>query len=32
MVCEHKGINRWDGSIGEYKKHLQKKMRSQGQV
>ena len=32
MVCEHKTIRRWDGSIGEYKKHLRKKMLSAGQV
>jgi ATP-binding cassette, subfamily F, member 2 len=32
MVCENKTITRWDGSIGEYKKHLQKKMKSMGAV
>lgn len=26
MVCEHKTVKRWDGSIGEYKNHLRKKM------
>ena len=30
MVCEHKTVRRWDGSIGEYKKHLQKKMFASG--
>ncbi|KAJ9302802.1 hypothetical protein DTO271G3_176 [Paecilomyces variotii] len=32
MVCENKTIRRWDGSIGEYKNHLRKKMINQGQV
>lgn len=32
MVCEHKTIRRWDGSIGEYKNYLRKKMVTQGQV
>lgn len=32
MVCENKTITRWDGNIGEYKKHLQKKMKSMGAV
>ena len=32
MVCENKGIRRWDGSIGEYKKYLRKKMVTMGQV
>ncbi|GAD91886.1 ATP-binding cassette sub-family F member 2 [Paecilomyces variotii No. 5] len=32
MVCEHKTIRRWDGSIGEYKNYLRKKMINQGQV
>lgn len=32
MVCEHKTVRRWDGSIGEYKDYLRKKMVSQGQV
>ncbi|KAJ9627220.1 ABC transporter ATP-binding protein arb1 [Taxawa tesnikishii (nom. ined.)] len=26
MVCEHKTVRRWDGSIGEYKNYLRKKM------
>lgn len=26
MVCENKTVTRWDGSIGEYKNHLRKKM------
>jgi ATP-binding cassette subfamily F protein 2 len=30
MVCEHKTVTRWDGSIGEYKNHLRKKMSSTG--
>jgi len=30
MVCEHKTVRRWDGSIGEYKNHLRKKMASTG--
>lgn len=32
MVCEHKTIRRWDGSIGEYKNYLRKKMFGAGQV
>ena len=32
MVCEHKTIKRWEGSIGEYKNFLRKKMVTQGQV
>ncbi|QKX61019.1 uncharacterized protein TRUGW13939_08165 [Talaromyces rugulosus] len=32
MVCEHKTIRRWDGSIGEYKDHLRKKMLQSGAV
>ncbi|KAH8702454.1 putative ribosome biogenesis ABC transporter Arb1 [Talaromyces proteolyticus] len=32
MVCEHKTIRRWDGSIGEYKDYLRKKMVSTGAV
>jgi len=32
MVCENKTIRRWDGSIGEYKNHLRKKMVSTGAV
>lgn len=30
MVCEHKTVRRWDGTIGEYKNHLRKKMSSTG--
>ncbi|RMZ70946.1 abc transporter atp-binding arb1 [Pyrenophora seminiperda CCB06] len=30
MVCEHKTVRRWDGTIGEYKNHLRKKMASTG--
>jgi ATP-binding cassette subfamily F protein 2 len=30
MVCEHKTVRRWDGSIAGYKKHLQKKMFASG--
>ncbi|GAB7362370.1 hypothetical protein MBLNU230_g2695t1 [Neophaeotheca triangularis] len=26
MVCENKTVTRWDGSIGQYKNHLRKKM------
>ncbi|MCJ1306851.1 ABC transporter ATP-binding protein arb1 [Agyrium rufum] len=32
MVCEHKTIKRWPGTIGEYKNHLRKKMLGQGAV
>jgi ATP-binding cassette subfamily F protein 2 len=32
MVCENKTVRRWDGTIGEYKNHLRKKMVSMGQV
>ena len=32
MVCENKSIRRWDGSIGEYKNHLRKKMFATGGV
>lgn len=32
MVCEHKTVRRWDGTIGEYKKLLQKKMSSTGAI
>ncbi|PMD66549.1 putative ABC transporter ATP-binding protein ARB1 [Hyaloscypha bicolor E] len=32
LVCENKTIHRWDGSIGEYKNHLRKKMVSTGAV
>nr|KAK5445031.1 ABC transporter ATP-binding protein arb1 [Exophiala xenobiotica] len=32
MVCENKTVRRWDGSIGDYKNYLRKKMVSMGQV
>ncbi|KAF2638870.1 hypothetical protein P280DRAFT_64340 [Massarina eburnea CBS 473.64] len=32
MVCEHKTVRRWDGSIGDYKKHLSKKMHAAGAI
>ncbi|KAL1956231.1 hypothetical protein VTO42DRAFT_7491 [Malbranchea cinnamomea] len=32
MVCEHKTVRRWDGTIGEYKNYLRKKMLQAGQV
>ena len=32
MVCENKTVRRWDGSIGEYKNYLRKKMVSAGAV
>jgi pantothenate synthetase len=32
MVCEHKTVRRWDGSIGAYKKHLAKKMFASGAI
>ncbi|KAI5790316.1 P-loop containing nucleoside triphosphate hydrolase protein [Geopyxis carbonaria] len=32
LVCENKTIRRWDGSIGEYKNYLRKKMMSTGAV
>jgi ATP-binding cassette subfamily F protein 2 len=32
MVCENKTVTRWDGSIGDYKKHLRKKMIAAGGV
>ncbi|MCJ1362460.1 ABC transporter ATP-binding protein arb1 [Acarospora aff. strigata] len=32
MVCENKTIRKWDGSIGEYKNYLRKKMVTMGQV
>ncbi|KAI9885022.1 MAG: ABC transporter ATP-binding protein arb1 [Watsoniomyces obsoletus] len=32
MVCENKTVRRWDGSIGEYKNHLRKKMVTKGAV
>ena len=32
LVCENKTIRRWDGTIGEYKNYLRKKMVTMGQV
>ena len=32
MVCENKTVTRWNGSIGDYKKHLLKKMLAAGGV
>ncbi|KAK2877301.1 ABC transporter ATP-binding protein arb1 [Arthroderma sp. PD_2] len=32
MVCENKTVRRWDGTIGEYKNYLRKKMINAGQV
>ena len=32
MVCENKTVHRWDGSIGEYKNHLRKKLLKEGAV
>jgi ATP-binding cassette, subfamily F, member 2 len=32
MVCQNRTVKRWDGSIGEYKNHLRKKMLSAGAV
>jgi len=32
MVCENKTVTRWDGSIGEYKNLLRKKMFARGGV
>lgn len=32
LVCENQTIRRWDGTIGQYKNHLRKKMESTGQV
>ncbi|KAF2999968.1 hypothetical protein G7054_g5915 [Neopestalotiopsis clavispora] len=32
LVCENKGVTRWDGSIGEYKNSLRKKMIANGSV
>ncbi|KAF1811952.1 hypothetical protein P152DRAFT_458904 [Eremomyces bilateralis CBS 781.70] len=32
MVCENKTVRRWDGTIGQYKNHLRKKMLSAGAV
>jgi ATP-binding cassette subfamily F protein 2 len=32
LVCEHKSVRRWDGSIGTYKNYLRKKMVEKGAV
>lgn len=32
LVCENKTIKRWDGTIGEYKESLRKKMIAAGAV
>jgi len=32
MVCENKTVRRWDGTIGEYKNYLRKKMVAAGAV
>lgn len=32
LVCEHKTVRRWDGTIGQYKKYLRDKMLSSGAV
>ncbi|KAL7266844.1 ABC transporter ATP-binding protein arb1 [Rhizina undulata] len=32
LVCENRTVKRWDGSIGEYKNYLRKKMVAQGAV
>jgi ATP-binding cassette subfamily F protein 2 len=32
LVCENKTIQEWDGTIGEYKNYLRKKMISAGAV
>lgn len=32
MVCENRTIRKWDGSIGDYKNHLRKKMMAAGAV
>lgn len=32
MVCENKTVTRWDGTIGDYKNHLRKKMIASGSV
>jgi ATP-binding cassette subfamily F protein 2 len=30
LVCENKTINKWQGSIADYKNHLRKKMKAEG--
>jgi len=32
LVCENKTITQWDGSIGDYKNYLRKKMLAAGAV
>jgi ATP-binding cassette subfamily F protein 2 len=32
LVCDNKTIQQWDGTIGEYKNHLRKKMLAAGAV
>ena len=32
LVCENRAISTWDGTIGEYKNYLRKKMISAGAV
>ena len=32
LVCDNRAIQQWDGSIGEYKNHLRKKMINAGAV
>jgi ATP-binding cassette subfamily F protein 2 len=32
MVCEHKTTRKWDGTIGEYKNYLRKKMLASNSV
>lgn len=32
LVCENRSIKAWDGSIGEYKNYLRKKMFASGAV
>jgi ATP-binding cassette subfamily F protein 2 len=32
LVCENRTIKQWDGSIGQYKNHLRKKMLASGAV
>lgn len=32
LVCENKSIKPWDGTIGEYKNYLRKKMLAAGAV
>jgi ATP-binding cassette subfamily F protein 2 len=32
MVCEHKTVRRWDGTIAGYKQHLRGKMSASGML